>query len=65
MNSELQNAFENAPVPQGSPESAQMDVWEPPFERWMRIADSSLSNVPVSYYSVAPRPQTFSAVHRG
>jgi hypothetical protein len=23
-----------------------MEVWEPPFERWMRIADTALGNVP-------------------
>ncbi|HKW17876.1 MAG TPA: hypothetical protein VJO35_10240 [Terriglobales bacterium] len=65
MNSELNNRYETSPVSQGTPESVQMDVWEPPFERWLRIADSLLSKGPISYYSIVPRPQKLAPVHRG
>ena len=25
---------------------SDMDLWEPPFERWLRLADSLLGNLP-------------------
>jgi hypothetical protein len=25
-----------------NPESSEMEVWDPPFERWMRLADALL-----------------------
>ena len=33
----------------------EIDVWEPPFERWMRLADSLLSRIPASQKSVPIR----------
>jgi len=43
--SELQPAlgkFARFPVGQQDPE---MDLWEPPFERWLKLADVLLGNV--------------------
>ena len=31
-----------APVPPGELPGFEIEVWEPPFERWMRIADNLL-----------------------
>jgi hypothetical protein len=45
MEQTMQNA---APlVVESSPVVSAMDVWEPPFERWMRIADDVLRDCPV------------------
>ena len=38
--------LENSPVSQEDPHGPEMDLWEPPFERWLRLADSLLGNVP-------------------
>jgi len=38
--------LENSPVSQEGPQGPEMDLWEPPFERWLRLADSLLGNVP-------------------
>jgi hypothetical protein len=43
---------ENSPVSQVGPQDTDMDVWEPPFERWLRLADSVLGNVPPVHPSV-------------
>lgn len=61
MNPNKKN-FQPLPVPQET--DSQMDLWEPPFERWMRIADSLLNQAP-AHFEVAPRPQTFVPAHRG
>jgi hypothetical protein len=34
------------PVSQERPQDPDVDLWEPPFERWLRLADSLLGNVP-------------------
>jgi len=34
------------PVSQEVPQALDMDLWEPPFERWLRLADSLLGNIP-------------------
>jgi hypothetical protein len=65
LNSELNNAFENVSRPQGNENDSQTDIWEPPFERWMRIADALLSHTVISPYEIAPKPQIFASVHRG
>ena len=46
--------FENSPVSQVGQQSPEMDLWEPPFERWLRLADVLLGNVP-PVRSSAPR----------
>ena len=38
--------LENSPISQEGPQGPEMDLWEPPFERWLRLADSLLGNVP-------------------
>jgi hypothetical protein len=38
--------FENSPVSHVGPQDSDMDLWEPQFERWLRLADSVLGNVP-------------------
>jgi hypothetical protein len=65
MNSELNNTFEIVSRPQENENDSQMDVWEPPFERWIRIADALLSNTAISPHEIAPKPQTFAAIYRG
>jgi hypothetical protein len=37
--------FENSPVSPVGQQSPEMDLWEPPFERWLRLADVLLGNV--------------------
>jgi hypothetical protein len=61
MNANTEN-FETLPVAQEA--GSRMDLWEPPFERWMRIADALLNQAP-AHFEVAPRPQTFIPAHRG
>ena len=38
--------LENSPFSQVGPQDADMDLWEPQFERWLRLADSVLGNLP-------------------
>lgn len=39
--------FENPPVSQKVlPPDPEMELWEAPFERWLRLADALLGNVP-------------------
>ena len=44
-----QNLNLQLPVSQESPKDPDVDVWEPPFERWLRLADSLLGNVPPTH----------------
>lgn len=46
MDTNLNTRIENFPVSQEVPEGPEMDLWEAPFERWLRLADSLLGNVP-------------------
>ena len=46
MDPNLNTRSEIFPVSQEVPEGTEMDLWEPPFERWLRLADSLLGNVP-------------------
>jgi hypothetical protein len=43
MDPNLDSRFENSPLFQEAPDA---DLWEAPFERWLRLADSLLGNVP-------------------
>ena len=47
-----QNPNTQVPVSQEGPQDPDVDLWEPPFERWLRLADSLLGNVP----PVRPNP---------
>jgi hypothetical protein len=44
-----QNVSQIAPVPQSVQQDPAVDVWDPPFERWLRLADSLLGNVPARH----------------
>ena len=46
--------FENSPVSQLPRQDTDMDLWEPQFERWLRLADSVLGNLPRER-PIAPR----------
>ena len=46
--------FDNSPVSQVGPQDPDMDLWEPQFERWLRLADSVLGNLP-RVRPIAPR----------
>jgi len=46
MEPNLDTQFRNLPVSQEGPQDPEMDLWEAPFERWLRLADSLLGNVP-------------------
>ena len=37
--------FEKSPVSHVGQHDPEMDLWEPPFERWLRLADVLLGNV--------------------
>jgi hypothetical protein len=56
MDSNLNTCCDNFPVSQedGSLQGPEMDLWEAPFERWLRLADFLLGNVPPARPS-APR----------
>ena len=63
MNTNLHPVLATAPVTQEALPS-DMEVWEPPFERWMRIADSLLGHVPGAYCDLYPVPHAFSRFSR-
>ena len=44
-----------APVPPGKLPGSEMEVWDPPFERWMRIADELLGRSAIVLPKTAPR----------
>jgi hypothetical protein len=46
--------LESSPVSQVAPQDTDMDLWEPQFERWLRLADSVLGNLP-RVRAMAPR----------
>jgi hypothetical protein len=51
MDSNLSTRCSNPRIPKlpVSPErltDSDTDLWEPPFERWLRLADSLLGNLP-------------------
>ncbi len=62
MKSTLNSVYENSPVPQvpqdAKPLLSEMELWEAPFERWIRLADSLLGNVPSLSRSARPMPQS-------
>jgi hypothetical protein len=50
MDPDCNTHFDNSPVSQIGKQDPDMDLWEPPFERWLRLADVLLGNAP------PPRP---------
>jgi hypothetical protein len=62
MDSNLDRAFENSPVSQDSQPGCDMELWEPPFERWIRLADSLLGDTALP--AKTPRPQTLSITQK-
>lgn len=59
------SVFENSPVSQGPEESvfSEMELWEPPFERWIRLADILLGNAPDIPRPIRPTtPQSLSVI---
>ena len=54
MDSTLANP-QNYPVSQNEPRPPELEVWEPPFERWLRIADAALCG------TTTPRKEAVSA----
>ena len=63
MNPALDSVLQNSPVPQDQQLLADMDVWEPPFERWMHLVDSLLGSAPASNQT-CPKPQKFPPFHQ-
>ncbi len=35
------------PISQDEQHGPKMDIWETPFERWLRLADALLNNPPI------------------
>jgi hypothetical protein len=64
MNSPLNSVLQNFPVPQEHQLLADVEVWEPPFERWMHLVDSLLGSVPESACESVPKPQTLAPFQR-
>jgi len=53
------NRAANSPTPPESqlPQHApEIEAWEPPFERWLKLADDLLRNRPVPKPPSAPHP---------
>jgi hypothetical protein len=46
MDPNLDSRLEHSPVSHEGQQGPEMDLWEAPFERWLRLADSLLGNVP-------------------
>ena len=63
MDSNVNGAFENSPVSQDRQPGCDMDVWEPPFERWIRLADSLLGQT-AAFSRKTPKPQTLTIIHK-
>lgn len=67
MNSTLKSVLESSPVSQEKKSEqliSEIELWEPPFERWMRLADSLLHKVPGLPRPSAPVPQNLAPVPR-
>ncbi|HUK46930.1 MAG TPA: hypothetical protein VLW06_05035 [Terriglobales bacterium] len=63
MDPNLDRALENSPVSQDPQSAPEVDLWEPPFERWIRLADSLLGDLPFCTRKPSPRPQTLVSLH--
>lgn len=64
MEPNLNRALENPPVSQDTQTAPEIDLWEPPFERWIRLADSLLGDLPFFTRKPSPRPQTLVSLQR-
>src|SRR5207248_350724 len=56
MDPNLGNSQSN-PVSQNEPMLPELELWEPPFERWLRIADAALRGIPTPHKEVARTPR--------
>jgi hypothetical protein len=65
MTANSKSMIEAPPVSQDLRQMAEIEVWEPPFERWMRIADSLLGSFPGAHCEIYPRPQNLAPFPRG
>lgn len=65
MNSNLNCTIENSPVSQDQQVFADVDICEPPFERWIRISDVLLSKTSGPSAKMPPKPQKFPGARRG
>jgi len=45
------------PVSQNEPRPPELEVWEPPFERWLRIADAALRGTTTPRKEAASAPR--------
>lgn len=43
---DYQNVSQIPSLSQSAPQDPEIEVWDPPFERWLRLADSLLGNIP-------------------
>jgi hypothetical protein len=63
MDSNLDRAFENSPVSHDAQQGPDTELWEPPFERWIRLADALLGET-AALSAKTPRPQSLSITHK-
>ncbi len=57
MDSTLANS-QSYPVSQNEPRPPELEVWEPPFERWLKIADAALRGTASPCKENAPAPRS-------
>ncbi len=57
MDSTLANS-QSYPVSQNEPRPPELEVWEPPFERWLKIADAALRGTTSPCKETAPAPRS-------
>ena len=48
MEPKINAESKNPPVLPGESPISELELWDPPFERWMRIADAWLGMAPVT-----------------
>ncbi len=57
MNPQTTGNLQRFPVSQNEPKPTELEVWEPPFERWLRIADAALRGIPTAGKEAARAPR--------
>jgi hypothetical protein len=62
MDPKIDTDVKTLPVPPGELLGPEMEVWDPPFERWMRIADELLGRSAMVPPKAAPKPERFEAL---
>jgi len=48
MEPKINAESKNPPVLPGESPISELELWDPPFERWMKIADAWLGTVPLT-----------------